>query len=634
MKWFPDRLGKIYKFLCRIPAVAVGSLAVTGLLLGVRQFGWLQPLELAAYDRLMRSQSSLPPDSRLLVVAITEADLREQGQWPLSDRTLAQLLAELQKYQPKVIGLDLYRDIPQPPGNEALLKQLQEENVVAIEKLIDPSGESVPPPPTVPLERVGFNDILIDPDGVVRRNLLYAFTATEEFYSFSLRLSLKYFAEDNLQINPNSLQLGKTTFFALNADSGGYQTIDALGYQILLDYRSPNLVAPQVSLSEVLNGEIDLNLVKNKVVLIGSVAPSLKDFFPTPFSVAEPDNPGMPGVIIHAQMVSQILDKVQKNRAMFWFWSDWQEILWIFGWGLVGGAIALRSNNFLVLCLGEFGAIASIFGIGFVLFLHSGWVPLASPALAVIFTSGSLVTYEMQQARQQQKMVMKLLGQQTSPEVALALWKDRDRLLKSGILPGQKITATILFSDIRNFSTISEQRSPEEVMSWLNEYLTTMTQEVSRHHGVVNKFMGDGLMAVFGVPVPSKTPAEIAVDAQQAVSCALAMGDRLRLLNQNWQSKDLPVIQIRVGIFTGSVMVGSLGGKERLEYGVIGDSVNIASRLESCQKERQTTDCRILIAKETLVHLYDKFAVESWGLITLKGKTRKVDVYRVMQLYE
>lgn len=329
MKWFPDRLGKIYKFLCRIPAVAVGSLAVTGLLLGVRQFGWLQPLELAAYDRLMRSQTSLPPDSRLLVVAITEADLREQGQWPLSDRTLAQLLAELQKYQPKVIGLDLYRDIPQPPGNEALLKQLQEENVVAIEKLIDPSGESVPPPPTVPLERVGFNDILIDPDGVVRRNLLYAFTATEEFYSFSLRLSLKYFAEDNLQINLNSLQLGETTFFALNADSGGYQTIDALGYQILLDYRSPNLVAPQVTLSEALNGEIEPNLVRNKLVLIGSTAPSLKDFFPTPFSVAEPDNPGMPGVIIHAQMVSQILDRVEKNRAVFWFWSDWQEILWI-----------------------------------------------------------------------------------------------------------------------------------------------------------------------------------------------------------------------------------------------------------------------------------------------------------------
>jgi class 3 adenylate cyclase len=108
------------------------------------------------------------------------------------------------------------------------------------------------------------------------------------------------------------------------------------------------------------------------------------------------------------------------------------------------------------------------------------------------------------------------------------------------------------------------------------------------------------------------------------------MGDRLQELNQNWQSRGLPVVQMRVGIFTGPVMVGSLGGKERLEYGVIGDSVNIAARLESCEKHSQPSDCRILIAHETLVYLQEEFQVEAWGALQLKGKQHKVDVYRVI----
>jgi class 3 adenylate cyclase len=181
-------------------------------------------------------------------------------------------------------------------------------------------------------------------------------------------------------------------------------------------------------------------------------------------------------------------------------------------------------------------------------------------------------------------MVMKLLGQQTSPEIAQALWNEHDRLLDSGLLPGQRVIATILLTDIKGFSTISEKMPPEEVMAWLNEYLPIMVREVQNYRGIINKFTGDGLLAVFGVPVPATTEAVVAEDARRAVACALAMDDRLQELNRNWRYRGLPLIQMRVGIYTGPVMVGSLGGKERLEYGVIGDSVNIAARLESCEK--------------------------------------------------
>jgi len=132
------------------------------------------------------------------------------------------------------------------------------------------------------------------------------------------------------------------------------------------------------------------------------------------------------------------------------------------------------------------------------------------------------------------------------------------------------------------------------------------------------------------VPTNRLKEREVAQDARAAVACALAISDRLEEMNQSWQRLGLPAIQMRIGIFTGPVVAGSLGGKDRLEYGVIGDSVNIASRLESCEKHRQPTNCRILIGYETLVHLQEQFEVESWGLLALKGKQQMVDVYRVV----
>jgi class 3 adenylate cyclase len=278
-----------------------------------------------------------------------------------------------------------------------------------------------------------------------------------------------------------------------------------------------------------------------------------------------------------------------------------------------------------VLCLG------TLFGSGFYFFTSAGWVPLAAPALGFILTVGTVVSFRSYQAQQKQQIVMKLLGQNTSPEIAQALWQGRDRLLKSGKLPGIRLTATMLFADIKDFSTISEQMTPEALLEWLNELLEVITQEILNHQGIVNKFTGDGVMAVFGVPTSRLLKTEVEADAKGAVACALGISDRLEKMNQNWQRLGLPVVQMRIGIFTGPVVVGSLGGKDRLEYGVIGDSVNIAARLESCEKHRQPTNCRILIGYDTLVHLQEQFEVEPWGLLALKGKQQMVDVYRVVE---
>lgn len=620
--------------------VLIAGLTVSSCLLAVRYSGALESFELKAFDRLVRLKPDVGSDSRLLVVGITDSDLARHS-FPLPDQVMADLLQTLQQQQPKVIGLDVFRALPQGTGRQALNAQLRSPNVITIQLLgnsEEPNG--IPAPSGVPADRVGFNDVVIDPDGVLRRNFIYGQAETEagklvDLYSFSTQIARHYLRDQGIA-DPNQWKdygrftWGKAVFTPLSADSGGYRYNDAGGYQVLMNYRSRKIAAPTVTLSQVLEGKVNPALIRNKIVLIGTTAQSAKDLFFTPYSAAERQSPKMPGVQIHAQMVSQLLDAVQGDRALPWFWPEWVEILWITGWAFAGGALTWYVRHPLALSGGGLLLLGTLFVSCFGIVTQQGWVPFVAPALGAIVTGGAVVNYRALQAQKQQQMVMTLLGQNTSPEIALALWNGRDRLLKSGKLPGQALTATIVFTDIRSFSRISEEIDPEILLTWLNEYLAAMAQEVQAHQGIINKFTGDGLMAVFGVPVARTEWAEISQDAKQAVACALAMGDRLAALNQEWQQHNLPVVQMRAGIFTGPVVVGSLGGKDRMEYGVIGDSVNIASRLESCEKDRQEDICRVLIAHDTLLHLEGQFAVEAWGPLALRGKQQMVEVYRVL----
>ncbi len=615
-----------------VAVVAIATLITSGTVLGVRHFHGLERLELAIFDQMIRLRPEEAPDPRIVVVGITEQDIQQLQKWPVPDEIMAQLFAKLQSHQPKLIGLDIYRDLPQGTGYEKLTAQLAAPNVIGIRN----DAEGINPPPTLPGERIGFNDLVLDADNTIRRNLMSFSTDEGNQISFSLKLALNYL--ETLGISPkpgekpDQLIWGKAVFTRLKKDSGGYTNADAGGYQIILNYRSANQVAPTVTLHEVLNDSVDPELIKDKIVIIGTTASSLKDVFLTPYSPAANRNPTMPGVMIHAQMLSQILSAVLDGRPLFWFWPEWAEVIWIVSWSAIGATGAWIFRHPLGLAISGAAFLGSLLGSSWILFLNAAWVPVGAPLIGCLMASGATIAYRGYQSGQQKQIVMKLLGQSTSPAVADALWHHRDTLLKNGKLPGQKVVATMLFTDLKNFSTISEQMTPEALFDWLNEYLSAMTETVQAHNGIINKFTGDGIMAAFGVPMISDRPEQIAEDARNAVACALAMGDRLKELNPQWQKRGLPVVQMRVGIFTGSVVAGSLGGKERLEYGIIGDSVNIASRLESCEKDRQISICRVLIAQETLDYLPDKteFNVEPWGPLALKGKQQTVNVYRVI----
>ncbi len=378
------------------------SSAVTIGLLGLAQFGLFQPLELEAFDlftrlttqRSQRLANAAP--SPVVIVAITEEDIQRQKQWPLSDQIFAQVLAQLQQYNPRVIGLDIYRDVPHEPGTEALAVQLQQSNVVTITKLDEIGAVEVPSPLQVPDSRVGFNDFVIDPDGVVRRNFMFAVVGDRQLYSFSLRLVEKFLAAQGLSITPEreALQVGNTRFQRIEANAGGYQTIDATGYQTLVRYFAPTQTARQLSLTDVLSGNFDPRWIEDKIVLIGTTAPSQKDLFYTPFSYVAEDKLLMSGVALHAQMTRQMLSAALDQRALLGVWPQWGEFIWVYLWGLGGGCLACRLSRLRIVMIFATGGLVGLWAITWLLFTQAIWVPWVLPMATFSLTGARLRAYK------------------------------------------------------------------------------------------------------------------------------------------------------------------------------------------------------------------------------------------------
>jgi len=433
--------------------VVLSGVIVTALLVSVRQLGALEALELAAYDQMIRLRDELGPDPRLLVVGITERDIQQHLEWPLPDRTLNQLLGKLEQHKPRVIGLDIFRDLPVEPGHAELGQRLQQsDRIITICKHSDSTSPAISPPLGVPAERVGFSDIVEDADGIIRRNLLLLnpdpASSCSTPASFSLQLALHYLAREGMQakFTDGKLQIGTTQFKPLHSQAGSYQQMDPGGYQILLNYRSPDQVARQVSLTDVLENQIDRSWVQDRVVLIGTTAPSLRDVFNTPYSASQQDNSKMAGIVLHAQMTSQILSAVLQRQPQFWFWPEWAEVLWIGGWSFVGGIFAWRIQHYLWLGFAVSAAAGAVVGICFSLFTQAGWVPLVPPVLGLAIASTSVVTYRAYQTKQQQEkiahqaqeqartiaLLQALLregGETTSDRIPMATTAQRDTLL-------------------------------------------------------------------------------------------------------------------------------------------------------------------------------------------------------------
>ena len=622
-------------------AALVALLAATAVI-GARSLGLLQAFELVAYDAGVRWRPvDRPADPRIALVTVTERDILAQG-WPLSDEVLARTIETVARHRPRAIGLDIYRDVPVAPGTQQLDELLAgEQGVIAVLKFAEGGSSGVAPPRVLrETEQVGFNDILVDPGGTVRRGLLFLDDGAAVSYSLPLRLALLYLASRGIAPqadahDPSLLRLGEVTIHPLDPNAGGYAGADARGYQFLLDFKGAKRAFDAVQLSDLLAGSFDPELFRDRIVLIGVTAESIKDDFYTPLSAGLRARQAMPGVVVHAHIASQLLRMGLEDEAPMDALPEWQEWLWILLFSVGGALLGLGVREPWRFTLAALGGLLGLAAIAYFVFLAGRWIPVVPPMLGWLSAAGVVTAYMSYRETAQRTLLMQLFSRLVSQEVAEEIWRRRNQFLDGGRLRPERMVVTALFTDLTGFTTVSEKHSPEALLDWLNEYMDTMAREVSRHGGVVRQYAGDAIVAIFGIPVPRQTDAEIDQDARHAVNCALAMENALRELNRRWQAESRPTTGMRAGIFTGPVVSGTLGSAERSEYVVVGDTVNTASRLEAFEKELfnpvgDARPSRILIGEPTLLRLGGEFETERVGEVSLKGKEHRIGVYRVI----
>jgi adenylate cyclase len=629
-----------------ITSVIVGVLIGFGII-GLRSTGVLEPLELGAYDWYLslRPKTSVA-GSRIVLIGITEEDISRHKPWPLSDAILARGLEQLVQDQPRGIGLDLYRDIPSPPGSDALNAVLvNHPSIIVPTKLGTGPTHDIPPPAVLQgTEQVSFNDILIDPGGIVRRGLLFLDNGETTMPSFALRLALLYLQAEEVYAQPDDthpawLRLGPTTNRQFAPNDGSYVEADAGGYQVLLDFRDAPEAIPVFSLTALLAGQISPETIAGKVVLLGLgvTAESVKDFFFTPYSRGRGFTHYMPGIALHALIISQLLRASLDGEGGVATVGEGEEWGWILLWSVLGGVLGRLMYALWRFLLIALSGLLLLSALTYSVFVYGWWIPVIPPALGWLISAAVVTAYMSNYEKQHRTILMQLFGQYVSPAVAETIWQQRDQWLHGGRPRSQRLVASVLFSDLVGFTTVSEKLDPQTLTDWLNEYLEAMTPYVIRQDGVILKYIGDGIMAAFGVPLARETEAAIRQDAVHAVQCAMAMARQLAELNRRWGAQGWPMIGMRIGIYTGPVTAGSTGGTERLEYNVHGDTVNTASRLENFDKHVFLPDfihdpCRILIGEATHHYLNHHFLTQGIGTVRLKGKEQEVLVYRVIGL--
>ncbi len=623
------------------------GLACAALVIGVRAAGGLQFLELYAWDLLVQLRSSgVARDPRVVLVAADEADL-ERLDWPLADGVLAELLAAILAREPRAVALDLYRGRPRPPGSERLDAVLAgSRKVYAVAKFGASPGASVAAPPALAQRpaQVGFADVVEDYDGVVRKGLLFLDDGKTVLQSLALRAALGYLAADGVRpaadaANPEHLRLGRATLRPLEPDDGPYASADAAGYQFLLDFAGGRQPFATFTFGQVLGGRVPPEAFRERIVLVGVAARSVKDFFASPFREGRGAVEPMHGVALHAHAASQLVRMARGETVPMRLPGRWPEAAWIAAWCVAGALLALlRDRAAALAALAAGGALAGA-GAAALAFQHSLWLPVASTVAAWLFSAAVVTAWLRAHESRQRGVLMQIFSRYVSRPLADDIWRNRAELLEHGRFRPRRVEATVLFSDIKGFTELSEKLDPQALMDWLSEYLGAMAEVVQAHGGVVDKFIGDAVMAVFGLRAGRSADHPVA-----AVDCALAMRAALERLNAGWRSRGLPPIGFRVGIHTGELAYGTVGSGQRVESTVIGDSVNIASRLESLKQEDGAMKLdpvdpedpgsayRILVSADTRARLGSRYRVWEVGGVELKGKTEPLQVYGVRGL--
>ncbi len=553
----------------RFAAPAVIILAVCAAVLS----GVCERLELGIYDYWFKLRGERPPGEEIIIVAIDEKSIDKLGPLPWPRSVHARLLDVLK--ESRVVGFDLLFDVPGEPAADMMFSDAVKRNggvtLASTFKYESDGGQwyqrllSPIKPLAAGSAGIGFINMPEDIDGVIRDITTVDINTFKRPYPcLGLAVALAY---DGL--NPNSLR---------QAGPGLLQAGDRAlpvdrSHKMLLNFWGGANTFETLSYADVLAGNVPPGAFKDKIALVGNTSPLAKDDFRTPFSSSNlvlSGKPPTPGVEVQASAVKTILDGVPYRRA-----------------GIPANlAVLIFSGAIVAAAAGRRGPWA---GLGFALLFTAAlaaavyfawlnarlWLNLAAPVVLIVLIYTAMTLQNFLTAERERRRTRAVFGRYVSPAVMEELLKNPDL----AALGGQRREVTVLFTDIRGFTSYSENKPPEVVVARLNTYLNEMTALIFKHGGTLDKYLGDGLMAVFGAPLALEGHAD------KAVACALEIRQAVEKLNAGWLEKGQAPLRVGIGVNTGAVLVGNVGSHERMDYTVIGEDVNLASRLEGLTKE-------------------------------------------------
>ncbi|MEE4311556.1 MAG: adenylate/guanylate cyclase domain-containing protein [candidate division KSB1 bacterium] len=446
---------------------------------------------------------------------------------------------------------------------------------------------------------IGFSNHYPDQDGVVRSIPPLVNFGDALYPSFALSMALGLNEIDSLDVNPHHIRANAAISpqFDIPLDESG---------RLLINYQGPFRSFRYVSYWDVYAKRIPPDFFRDRVVLIGTSAAGLFDLRSVPVQNS------FPGVEIHANLLHTITRGDYVRRL-----SLFSNLLIMI---TISVAIAM-CTIFLPLRYSGMIIVALIFVTiysTYLLFSHFHiWIELIRPLLSVMLSFFGIIGYRYVTEQKDKRRIKQMFQHYISTAVVDEILKRPD-MLKLG---GERLIATAFFSDIKDFTTYSEKSSPARLVALLNEYLSEMTEIVLHYGGYLDKYEGDAIVAIWGVPVQQED------HAIRACLAALDMQRRLRHLRKKWSEKEQPQFEIRIGINSGPMIAGNIGGRERFDYTAIGDSVNLASRLEGVNKVYNT---EIIISEETREFVNHDLILRELDYIRVKGREQKVRIYEVL----
>lgn len=445
---------------------------------------------------------------------------------------------------------------------------------------------------------IGHTLFTLDPDGPVRRIAPVVQVGERTIPSLALATTMAAGAVVNVTAQADAGQCAALVAWRGPAENPG-------GHPTFTSYSFYDLFYSQQQIIEGQKPGLDPALFKDRIVVVGGSGEGLTEAFTTPFPSGEINGPE-----VHANVIDALLANRSLSRA-----PAWVTVAMTIA---AAAAVAVAGWYFNAWLTGAVAAaLAALLAWQSLAFFARGtWLPLTVPGLALVFAFVGDLAWKYVVEGREKRQVKKLFSRYVSKDVY-------DRLVADpslAALGGARRHMTVLFSDVRGFTAMSEQGSPEEVVAQLNEYFSRMVQVVFAHRGTVDKFVGDMVMALFGAPLDDDDHAE------HAVQTALAMARALGELNAGWQAQGRPTLDIGIGINTGDMVAGNIGSDTIMSYTVIGDAVNLGARLESLNKDYGT---RIIISEATRSRLKGRYDIYPLGDVVVKGKSKPVAIFEV-----